>query len=85
MITISRTTTPIKGKKTPVQHILIWSVRIYQKTLSPYLGGQCRFHPTCSDYAILTIGKDGALKGTVKSIWRILKCNPFNEGGIDYP
>lgn len=65
--------------------ILIALIKTYQKVLSPFLGGQCRFYPSCSEYALMSITKDGALKGTVKSFWRILRCNPLNKGGIDYP
>jgi len=68
-----------------VASILTAVVRLYQKILSPYIGGQCRFHPTCSEYAIMAIRKDGPAKGAVKSLYRILRCNPFNRGGIDYP
>ena len=69
----------------PAQKALIGSIRIYQHVLSPYLGGQCRFYPTCSEYAILSIRKNGSLKGSLKAAWRILRCNPLSEGGIDYP
>jgi len=67
------------------QKALITLIRVYQAILSPYLGGQCRFHPSCSEYAIASIRKDGTLKGAAKSFWRILRCNPLNKGGIDYP
>ena len=67
------------------RHILISIVRAYQKVLSPYFGGNCRFYPSCSEYAILSIRKDGALKGCFKSAWRLLRCNPFTKGGVDYP
>jgi uncharacterized protein len=53
--------------------------------LSPYMGGQCRYYPSCSQYAILSLQKDGILRGTAKSFWRILRCNPFSKGGIDNP
>lgn len=65
--------------------ILITCVRAYQAILSPYLGGQCRFHPTCSNYAIMSLEKDGALAGTLKTIWRLARCHPFSKGGVDYP
>jgi uncharacterized protein len=68
-----------------IRSLLIGAIRFYQITLSPYLGGNCRFYPSCSHYAILSISRDGAVKGTLKSIWRILRCNPFSHGGIDYP
>lgn len=65
--------------------MLIGIVRVYQTVLSPYLGGNCRFYPSCSEYAILSIEKDGVLRGALKSAWRLLRCNPFSKGGVDYP
>lgn len=52
---------------------------------SPFLVGEvgCRFHPTCSEYAIEAIEKYGALKGSIMAAKRILRCNPFNKGGYD--
>lgn len=61
----------------------IGAVRIYQWTLSPILGGHCRFTPSCSHYAIDALRKYGFLRGSLKSIWRICRCNPFNPGGED--
>lgn len=69
----------------------IWILKLYQKTLSPDHGivkiffpyGKCRFHPTCSDYAIKALEKYGLLKGGLKAIWRVLRCNPWNKGGFD--
>ncbi|MBR4489627.1 membrane protein insertion efficiency factor YidD [bacterium] len=58
---------------------LIFLVNLYKRFLSPYLGGQCRFYPTCSTYMIQAIEKYGAVKGTAKGIWRILRCNPLNK------
>jgi len=60
-------------------------IRLYQKFLSPAFPGTCRFHPTCSEYAVMAIEKYGLFKGSLKSFWRILRCNPFSKGGIDYP
>jgi len=65
--------------------VLIACVRIYQFTLSPFIGRQCRFRPTCSNYMIGAIEKYGALRGTAKGVWRILRCNPFARGGYDPP
>jgi putative membrane protein insertion efficiency factor len=74
-----------------LKKILIGVIKIYQKTLSfdhsPlkvfYPHGFCRFNPTCSQYSIEAINKYGPIKGSIKAIWRILKCNPFNKGGND--
>ncbi|MFC1489801.1 membrane protein insertion efficiency factor YidD [Candidatus Latescibacterota bacterium] len=68
-----------------IKKLLLSLITLYQRTLSLYFGGMCRFHPTCSEYAKLSITNDGVLKGLIKSIWRILRCNPLNKGGIDYP
>ncbi|MFA6470748.1 MAG: membrane protein insertion efficiency factor YidD [Candidatus Latescibacterota bacterium] len=68
-----------------LKNIIIGLIRLYQIMLSPYMGGQCRYYPSCSQYAILSLKKDGILRGTAKSFWRILRCNPFSKGGIDNP
>lgn len=60
-------------------------IRFYQDFLSPNLGKNCRFYPSCSEYTYQAIEKYGLLKGFKKGIWRILKCNPFIKGGIDLP
>lgn len=68
-----------------MKRLLISIIRGYQRWISPLTKPCCRFHPTCSQYAILAITKYGAFRGTLKAIWRILRCNPFSKGGIDYP
>jgi putative membrane protein insertion efficiency factor len=65
--------------------VLIGAVRLYQLTLSPILGRQCRFTPTCSHYFIEAVEKYGALRGTAKGLWRICRCNPLCPGGYDPP
>lgn len=65
--------------------LLIGLVRIYQWTLSPLVGRQCRFHPTCSHYFIGAVQKYGAVWGTWRGVRRILRCHPFHPGGIDPP
>ncbi len=62
---------------------LVFLVRVYRVTLSPWLGGQCRFSPSCSDYFIRAVRKRGVVRGTLMGIWRILRCNPFSKGGYD--
>ena len=64
---------------------LIGLVRFYQFAISPMLGPNCRFHPTCSQYFILAVKKYGVLRGTLKGVWRIVRCNPWNPGGYDPP
>jgi putative membrane protein insertion efficiency factor len=68
--------------------VLVFLVRGYQLVLSPVLhlgGARCRFHPTCSAYAIAVIQKDGPFRGTVRALGRILRCHPLHPGGFDPP
>lgn len=58
-------------------------VHAYQWTLRPVLGCNCRFHPSCSDYALGALSAHGALRGTGLAAWRVLRCNPWNAGGYD--
>ena len=58
-------------------------VRAYQLLLSPVLAPSCRFHPTCSNYALEAFRRHGFVRGLGLSLWRILRCNPWNAGGID--
>lgn len=58
-------------------------IRAYQYLISPFLGSNCRFYPTCSSYAIEAIRTHGPIKGSWLAIRRILRCHPFSEGGID--
>jgi putative membrane protein insertion efficiency factor len=58
-------------------------IRLYQLLLSPFWGAQCRFHPSCSCYAMEALDKHGALKGTGLAVYRILRCNPWADGGLD--
>jgi uncharacterized protein len=64
---------------------LIALVRLYQYTLSPLVGRQCRFHPTCSNYMIGAVNKYGAIRGTLRGLHRIARCHPWHPGGIDPP
>jgi len=74
-----------------IKLFVIKIIKIYQKTISPDHGffkflhpyGYCRFKPTCSEYAISAIEKYGIIKGGIKAIWRVLKCNPWGKGGWD--
>ena len=65
-----------------MKKILIKLIRLYQSTpLKSH--SRCKYTPSCSNYAIDAINKYGAFKGSLKAIWRILRCNPFSKGGID--
>ena len=64
-------------------NFLILLIRIYQVTLSPFIGRNCRYTPTCSNYGIEAIKKYGAIKGGWLTIKRILSCNPWGGSGYD--
>ena len=69
-----------------MKKVLIKIIKFYQRYISRLKGRpSCRFYPTCSQYAVMAIEKYGAVRGSLKAIWRILRCNPLSKGGIDYP
>lgn len=61
----------------------LFSIRTYQMLISPLLGHCCRFHPTCSSYALDAIKQHGVLRGLLLSLKRILRCHPWCQGGVD--
>lgn len=63
--------------------LLIALIRAYQLTLSPFLGGSCRFLPTCSAYAIEAITTHGARRGAILAVRRLSRCHPFGRAGYD--
>ncbi|MFD2165796.1 membrane protein insertion efficiency factor YidD [Thalassotalea euphylliae] len=65
------------------QALVISLVRGYQRFISPLLGNNCRFQPTCSQYTVIAIERFGVIKGCWLAIKRILKCHPLNAGGED--
>ncbi|MEL7497033.1 MAG: membrane protein insertion efficiency factor YidD [Planctomycetota bacterium] len=65
--------------------VLIFFIRIYQRLISPLLGPNCRFTPTCSSYMVEAIEKYGLIVGLLKGIWRICRCHPFGGSGHDPP
>ncbi|MEX0650905.1 MAG: membrane protein insertion efficiency factor YidD [Actinomycetota bacterium] len=67
----------------PARSTLILSIRLYRAVLSGWLGGQCRFSPTCSHYAEQAIREFGAVRGVGLAAWRVARCNPYGQGGID--
>ncbi len=69
--------------KKVIKLVIIKIIKIYQYLISPLLGQNCRFYPTCSSYAIQAINKHGILKGGYFALKRILRCNPYGGQGID--
>jgi putative membrane protein insertion efficiency factor len=65
------------------RRIAIAPIRAYQRLLSPALPARCKYHPSCSAYAVQAIESYGILRGCVLAAWRLLRCNPFSHGGYD--
>ena len=58
-------------------------IRLYQRVLSPLMPARCKYHPTCSEYAAQAVRMHGVTRGLVLAAWRLLRCNPLSNGGID--
>jgi len=67
-----------------VRKILVLVIKGYQKLLSPYFAPRCKYYPSCSTYTKLAISEFG-IKGFFMAAWRLIRCNPFSHGGVDYP
>jgi putative membrane protein insertion efficiency factor len=66
-----------------IRRLLVLLVRLYQRAVSPLLPPACRFHPSCSSYAVGALERHGALKGSWLAARRLARCHPFHPGGID--
>ena len=66
-----------------MKKFFIFLIRIYQNSISPLLGKNCRFVPTCSQYTIEAIQEYGSVKGILMGVKRIIRCNPLSKGGYD--
>jgi uncharacterized protein len=64
--------------------VLVAPIRFYQRFITPYTPATCRYYPTCSAYAVTALRTRGAVVGTVLTIWRLLRCNPWSDGGVDH-
>ena len=67
----------------PLTHILRGLIKIYQWTLSPFVGWHCRFQPSCSNYALEALSKHGAIRGSWLTLRRLLRCHPWGGWGYD--
>lgn len=66
-----------------MKRALLTLLLFYQRWISPAFPRRCKYEPTCSRYAVQAIGKLGPLRGSVLAAWRLLRCNPLSNGGID--
>ena len=67
-----------------MREIAVAPIRLYQRLISPLLPRRCKYHPTCSAYAVDAVREFGVAKGVVLAGWRLLRCNPWSHGGVDY-
>ncbi len=63
--------------------VLLAPIRLYQRLISPALPRRCKYEPTCSRYAVQAVEQYGILRGLVLAMWRLLRCNPWSDGGYD--
>jgi putative membrane protein insertion efficiency factor len=64
--------------------VVIAPIRFYQRFVSPGLPARCKYYPTCSQYAVEAVRHYGILRGVVLAAWRLLRCNPWSHGGVDF-
>ena len=69
--------------KRPLRALLLGLIGAYQRWISPAFPRRCKYHPTCSDYAAQAIRELGPARGSIVAGWRVLRCNPLSDGGID--
>ncbi|MEO7127054.1 MAG: membrane protein insertion efficiency factor YidD [Nakamurella sp.] len=74
----------IRRRTSPAAWLLVAPIRFYQKFVTPYTPASCRYYPTCSEYAVRSLRAHGAIKGTILTVWRLLRCNPWSSGGVDH-
>ena len=67
-----------------MKYIALFLIKFYKKFISPLTPPKCKYYPTCSSYAITAIERFGLIRGLLLSGWRLLRCNPWSMGGIDY-
>lgn len=63
--------------------IVLLPIELYRRIVSPMIAPRCRYYPTCSSYAVEAVRSFGPIRGTILACWRVLRCNPFSDGGFD--
>ena len=73
----------VVGLATLPRRVVVGLIQLYQRVVSPLYGPTCRFYPSCSQYALVAVERHGLVRGTGLAGWRLLRCNPWNPGGVD--
>lgn len=66
-----------------MKRLLLWLIDAYRRWISPALPQRCKYYPTCSSYAVEAVRELGPLRGSIVAGWRVVRCNPLSDGGID--
>ena len=66
-----------------IRRLVLLPVHLYQRLVSPFLPARCRYHPSCSAYAVQAVETYGILRGGILAAWRLMRCNPWSHGGYD--
>lgn len=69
--------------RNPLVHVFLIAIRCYRMAISPFLGRSCRYHPSCSEYALEALTRHGLLRGMALSVRRVGRCHPWHPGGFD--
>jgi len=80
---VARETVAPAGAVGPLTRLLLLPIRAYRRFISPAIGQRCRYYPSCSAYAEESMRELGPLRGSVVAAWRVLRCNPLTDGGLD--
>ncbi len=67
-----------------LRNALTAPIRLYQRAISPALPARCKYHPSCSAYAVAAVRRYGVMRGVVLAGWRLMRCNPWSHGGVDF-
>ena len=73
----------VRGAAGLPRHVVGALLRLYQRVISPLYPPSCRFYPSCSQYALVAVERHGVVRGAALAGWRLLRCNPWNAGGVD--
>ncbi len=67
-----------------VREAFLLPLHLYRRVISPLLPARCRYYPSCSQYAVDALRRHGLVRGCLLAAWRLLRCNPWSRGGVDY-